>query len=464
MEKLLKKIITLTSLIIFLFGLFIPFGQIFAQTPNYLTISVEKPLDPQVGRPVLGINESTKITATSDATSGGEIVSFPLTTGGVFSPTTCTMPALPSVQSCFVGFSSGVAGTYPLSANITIGGTSYPSNLSIPVLVTVKSTTAPPLIITPTCVPPQKLNDAKTACITDTDTTYTLLAPLPGLETIDTQKSNSNPCPLGNYLNILIKIIIGFSAVLAMVMIVVGGIEYMTSDLISSKEAGKETVTNAILGLLIALGAYLILSTINPQLLSVCLNNLPQAQITISPEQQRIIESREGKGSCVIVTDSSSNCNPNKLNPPFVTMTTAIDPLFNANSAQASAICQLESRAVANTLSGLDICSDGKAFSFGLFQINASAHRREIPVCNGAFEIPPGDGTSQGNPLHEYDVVAKDGKKYIARWSCKTVEPAYTNCKNYLINPANNIAFAVHLYEQQGWGPWTTYNSCKSKF
>jgi len=109
---------------------------------------------------------------------------------------------------------------------------------------------------------------------TSTDTTYTPLAPLPGLGTIDTAPSTSNPCPFGNYLNIMIKIIIGVAAVLAMVMIVMGGIEYMTSDLVSSKEAGKETIRNAILGLLIALGAYLILNTINPQLLSVCLDKL----------------------------------------------------------------------------------------------------------------------------------------------------------------------------------------------
>jgi len=103
---------------------------------------------------------------------------------------------------------------------------------------------------------------------------------------INTQKSESNPCPFGNYLNILIKIFLGICAVLAMVMIVIGGIEYMTSDLASSKEAGKKTITSAILGLLLALGAFLILKTINPQLLSVCLNNLPIAEITITADEK----------------------------------------------------------------------------------------------------------------------------------------------------------------------------------
>ncbi|KKQ88061.1 MAG: hypothetical protein UT09_C0004G0003 [Parcubacteria group bacterium GW2011_GWF2_38_8] len=127
------------------------------------------------------------------------------------------------------------------------------------------------------------LNEEKTACVTNTDTTYTPLAPLPGLpEGIAFETDpDINSCPFGKYLNIIIKLVIGFAAVLAMVMIVAGGIEYMTSELVSSKEAGKETIKNAILGLLIALGSYLILNTINPQLLSVCLDKLPEATIVI---------------------------------------------------------------------------------------------------------------------------------------------------------------------------------------
>lgn len=135
------------------------------------------------------------------------------------------------------------------------------------------------------CKPPQKPNADGTACVTNTDTTYEVLAPIPGtgLEgTIDTKyNKDTNPCPFGNYLNIMIKIIIGFAAVLAMVMIVSGGIQYMTSELVSSKEAGKEQIQHAIFGLIIALGSFLILNTINPKLLDACLNQLPIAEIVV---------------------------------------------------------------------------------------------------------------------------------------------------------------------------------------
>src|SRR3989344_2455435 len=98
------------------------------------------------------------------------------------------------------------------------------------------------------------------------DSNYTLLAPLPIIgESVDLTENPS--AAFGKYLNAMIKLIIGIAAVLAVVMIVIGGIEYMTSELISSKEAGRERITQAILGLLVALGAYALLNTINPSLM-----------------------------------------------------------------------------------------------------------------------------------------------------------------------------------------------------
>jgi hypothetical protein len=107
-----------------------------------------------------------------------------------------------------------------------------------------------------------------------TKSTYTLLEPLPcdnkmpncvngKITSFDPAQTNS----LSSYLNIIIRILIGVAAVLAMIMIVMGGIEYMTSGLVSSKEAGKKRITDALVGLLIVLVSYLILFTINPNLL-----------------------------------------------------------------------------------------------------------------------------------------------------------------------------------------------------
>src|SRR3989344_37592 len=81
---------------------------------------------------------------------------------------------------------------------------------------------------------------------------YKLLAPLPQLCTQG--EIDANNCAvdtetgLGNYLNKMIILFIGICAVLSVVMIVVGGMQYMTSELVHSKEAGKERILHAILG------------------------------------------------------------------------------------------------------------------------------------------------------------------------------------------------------------------------
>lgn len=100
---------------------------------------------------------------------------------------------------------------------------------------------------------------------------YKLLAPLPGLDN-STPFYPADEGSLGTYVNLIIKLVIGISAVLAVLMIVMGGIEYMGSELISSKEAGKDKIQNALFGLLIALGAWALLNTINGELLNSDIN------------------------------------------------------------------------------------------------------------------------------------------------------------------------------------------------
>jgi len=97
---------------------------------------------------------------------------------------------------------------------------------------------------------------------------YELLAPLPIpgetglLRRIDVKKG------FGNYLNIIFKILIGIAGVLAVIMIVIGGIGYMLEESVFAKGESKKKIWAAIWGLLLALGAFIILETINPQLIA----------------------------------------------------------------------------------------------------------------------------------------------------------------------------------------------------
>jgi hypothetical protein len=90
---------------------------------------------------------------------------------------------------------------------------------------------------------------------------YTPLAPL-------TDSQAGHAISLTSYLPFMFTLLIGVSALLAMVMIVVGGITYMTTDVFSTKSSGRGMMTSAVYGLLFVLSSYMILYTINPDLLS----------------------------------------------------------------------------------------------------------------------------------------------------------------------------------------------------
>ena len=89
---------------------------------------------------------------------------------------------------------------------------------------------------------------------------YALLESIPGIP------AGSAPS-LYTYLRAVFLTGIGLAGVLAVLMIVIGGIQYIGSGMSpSGKEDAKERITNAIMGLLLALLSWIILNTINPTL------------------------------------------------------------------------------------------------------------------------------------------------------------------------------------------------------
>lgn len=67
-------------------------------------------------------------------------------------------------------------------------------------------------------------------------------------------------------LNALFGITVAVAAMLAVIMFVVGGFQYMASEALNSKGEAKSRMQQAILGLLIVLTAVLVLNTINPDI------------------------------------------------------------------------------------------------------------------------------------------------------------------------------------------------------
>lgn len=105
------------------------------------------------------------------------------------------------------------------------------------------------------------------------DRPYQFLAPIGGLgdETedggreLDVSSEDSFP----EYVQTIITITIGFAIMIAIILIIAAGFQYMTSTSDRGVSQAKEQITNAILGLVLALSAVVILQTINPQLIEL---------------------------------------------------------------------------------------------------------------------------------------------------------------------------------------------------
>jgi len=84
------------------------------------------------------------------------------------------------------------------------------------------------------------------------------LEPLPGI-------TNAND-PVA-YFNSLFRLGVIIAGFLAIIMIVIGGFKYMTTDSVSGKEEGKEAIVAALSGLFLILLSVLLLQIINPDIL-----------------------------------------------------------------------------------------------------------------------------------------------------------------------------------------------------
>ena len=100
---------------------------------------------------------------------------------------------------------------------------------------------------------------------------YTPLAPIPQL------LNSSGGVDIATYIPNAVKLIIAIAGGLAVIRIIVGGIQYMSTDAFMGKTEARGTIQNAILGLLLAIGAYTILYNLNPELLDIkVLQPLPE--------------------------------------------------------------------------------------------------------------------------------------------------------------------------------------------
>lgn len=90
---------------------------------------------------------------------------------------------------------------------------------------------------------------------------YTPLEPL-------TAYNGGKYANFADYLGTIYKLAITVGALIAVVMLVTGGVRYMLSESFTDIDKAKKRIINALWGLTILIGSFLILYTINPNLLT----------------------------------------------------------------------------------------------------------------------------------------------------------------------------------------------------
>lgn len=116
---------------------------------------------------------------------------------------------------------------------------------------------------------------------------YQLLAPIPCIA------GQGVTCPNGEiqtrldfkeYVQYTFNLLIALAGVAAVFMIVYGGFKYITTASAGEKDAGRKTIEQAVYGLLLVLGSYLLLRTINPKLVEIPNAIVPKLTIKVDPK------------------------------------------------------------------------------------------------------------------------------------------------------------------------------------
>ncbi len=159
-----------------------------------------------------------------------------------------------------------------------------------------------PDIIVPTTLPVTLVTDKTPEYCKAHPEEYCLLEPIPQFgASVDTSD-------LQGYFTKIISLILMLGSAFAVLMIVYGGVLYMGSESVFKKGEGLAKVEGAILGLLLLIGSYAILNSINPDLVNLKIRLRPVAY-NISYE--------EASKEASVNTDGTYNYTscPNKIKP-----------------------------------------------------------------------------------------------------------------------------------------------------
>ncbi len=273
---------------------------------------------------------------------------------------------------------------------------------------------------------------------------------------------------IGGFVSNFYSFALLMSGILAFGAIVWGGIRYAAGrGNPTSESEGKSWITGALLGLLLLAGAWIILYTVNPNILSLQLPGLPTlGAVPPSPTPTVPTPTTPTGGTCSVITNSSNPCS--------ISSVQSACSAWNPNSA--SQVCNRESGGGTNpnVQSQTDKCNDGvngqpgHSFSIGLWQINVISTPGVPSSCSFSVNNNPPGPTRVGCGTHYSGTFPQgvclqcgtnsNGTVYCSQWSCSFNggSSQYNNCVSGVA--AMNDQLACTLYQGSYNGsfcPWS---------
>ena len=123
---------------------------------------------------------------------------------------------------------------------------------------------------------------------------------------------------IGDVLSRLYVYGVGLVAIIAVIMLVIGGVQYMVAGE-KDPSSAKESIRNAIWGLILALTSYLILYTINPDLTKKVILDPIKINAVVPPTQYACAVTVAQTTTCTPCTGTVDECTKQCANGKIVT-------------------------------------------------------------------------------------------------------------------------------------------------
>ena len=167
---------------------------------------------------------------------------------------------------------------------------------------------------------------------------YKLINPIGNIAEVQDQDSGG----LSNFFNLLIKIVIALAGAIAVLMVIVGGIQYLGTDSIWEKGESVSRMTGAIGGIILLLCSYTILYIINPDLVNIRIGMKKVSEEIWQPSTgfgssskssskfSSLTDVKDAKEICD-VSWPDAQCSTLKLKPECKAIFTYVDKLTNVD-------------------------------------------------------------------------------------------------------------------------------------